>query len=200
MTLTLLSKTVFHCGCKIFQGYPPLRVVFFMLNRLTNKSMRSHLWGFGLRIGGLVQISVRIDVKMQNKNNPIPIFEGTYMSRTCWLILFRGQPSNVSRGLADLSVARIFNRRMQILLYIFMLYIYFPLSNPRDIDLKIISNILRTHVILEFIRLYNPLINLHIYIYIPQDPCMPYMVTFTYIYHQHTPNVSIYTIHGSYGI
>jgi hypothetical protein len=22
MTLTLLSKTVFHCGCKVFQGYP----------------------------------------------------------------------------------------------------------------------------------------------------------------------------------
>jgi hypothetical protein len=50
--------------------------------------MRSHLWGFGLRIGGLVYISVRIDVKMQNKNNPITIIEGTYISRTCWLILF----------------------------------------------------------------------------------------------------------------
>ena len=50
--------------------------------------------------------------------------------------------------------------------YIYLCYIYISLSNPRDIDLKIISNILRTHVILEFIRLYNPLINLHIYIYI----------------------------------
>ena len=27
-----------------------------------------------------------------------------------------------------------------------------------------------------------------------------YMVTFTIFYHQYTPNVSIYTIHGSYGI
>ena len=71
-----------------FSRLPPLRVVFFMLNRLTKKSMGSHLWGFGLRIGGLVYISVRIDVKMQNKNNPITIIEGTYISRTCWLILF----------------------------------------------------------------------------------------------------------------
>jgi hypothetical protein len=69
------------------------------------------------------------------------------------------------RGLADLSVARI-NSRMHIL-YIYVIYIYISLSlsQTRDIDLKIISNILRTHVILEFIRLYNPLINLHIYIY-----------------------------------
>ena len=33
---------------------------------------------------------------------------------------------------------------------------------------------------------------------------MLYMVTFTYIYHQYTPNVSIYTVHGilhgSYGL
>jgi len=27
-----------------------------------------------------------------------------------------------------------------------------------------------------------------------------YMVTFTIFYYQYTPNVSIYTIHGSYGI
>ena len=29
---------------------------------------------------------------------------------------------------------------------------------------------------------------------------MVYMVTFTIFYHQYIPNVSIYTIHGSYGL
>ena len=34
------------------------------------------------------------------------------------------------------------------------------------------------------------------------DPCMPYIYINIYgnIYHQYTPNVSIYTIHGSYGL
>ena len=34
----------------------------------------------------------------------------------------------------------------------------------------------------------------------PEHPCMLYMDIYGNIYHQYTPNVSIYTIHGSYGI